>query len=492
MSMLTRNAPGSARLFISVCVCVWSLFDPSLQAQTRQPPCRQSDVYGWVAELPKDLKSCPTPSANWQLRTFPLDEASKRKLCSYEWRPSAAPTKVGLPSGLTYSADCMAIGVFLKQQPFVSQPDGPTSADIAAVEDDFLDAIDAPLRLSRGQGTGADERPTLAFIDALPVPASVPQDGSIQHGNSLETLAKLLGVCSDRLCRFDFGWYAKPALFPYPRGEVVGSPLDSAASLLETLEHYQRDPGEHLVLSLGLGFEADGRCASLPNSPVVAALREAIRRTACETDAIVLAPVGNKRADDVSTGMLYPAAFAGEELRCDGEPQGRPLVVAISGVDLALRPLQSSRANARLMTIGGPFAYEGKGPEEQLNPRTASSVAVAAAGPIVSIAWYLRPELDAAGLTEALFKAGSASASAVTGSRVVRACSTWAKLCSNKQVGRCSEQATLCKGLSLTSERELQLVAAPRLAQTQSSPTGIEPTYCLGRGQRIEPSGPGE
>jgi hypothetical protein len=382
----------------------------------------------------------------------------------------------------------MAIGVALKEEPFVSQPDGTTDADIAAIQDDFLDAIDAPLLSSRAQAVTGGDRPTLAFIDALPVPADEPQDGAIQHGNSLERMAKLVGGCTDRSCRFDFDWYAKPALFSYRYGEVVGSPLDSADSLLETLRSYRASPGEHLVLSIGLGFEADERCASLPDSPVVQALREAIRRAGCETDAIVLAPVGNKHADDVTTGMMYPAAFAAEELTCDGERQGRPLVVAISGVNHQLRALNSSRADAALMTIGGPFAYEGDGPDEQLNPRTASSVAVAAAGPIVSLAWYLRPELDAARLMTALTKAGTASVPAVSGSRVIRACSTWEKLCKDQKAGRCSELATLCSGLTPT--RVQPLTAAPQARpQAQAS---VEPTQCVGRGQRIEPSGPGE
>jgi hypothetical protein len=447
-------------------------------------------VRGWVAELPKKLKKCPIPGSSWQLRSFPLDEDSTRTLCSYEWRPQTPPTTRGLPSGLSYSADCMAIGVFQKERPFESQQDGPTSADIAAIEDDFRDAIDAPPRPLRAQSVAGGDLPMLAFIDALPVPATVPQDGAIQHGNSLETLAKLVGGCSDTSCRFDFDWYGKPALYPYERGEVVGSPLDTAESLLGTLKHYRSSPGEHLVLSLGLGFEADARCASLPSSPVVSALREAIRRAACETDAIILAPVGNKRADDVTTGMMYPAAFSKEELRCDGERQGRPLVVAVSGVDHELRPLESSRANAPLMTIGGPFAYEGNGPEEQLNPRTASSVAVAAAGPIVSFAWYLRPDLDARGLVDALTRAGVSSVPRVTGSRVIKACQTWENLCKEKGIGRCGELSTVCSDLTLG--KELPLAAAPVHAAHQPSPAAVEPNYCIGRGQRIEPSGPGE
>lgn len=486
MSMLTPNARGSARLTVcgtaaSLCVSMWI---GAVHAQGA--PCRQSAVYGWVAELPETLAKCPKPSPHWALRTFPLDEASTGTLCSYEWRPDRVPTQVGLPSGLSYSPDCMAIGLARKQRPFESQPDAPTSADIAAIQAEYLAAIDAPRRPTRAQALSAD-RPTLAFIDALPVPAEVPQNGSIQHGNALERIAELVGGCNDASCRFELGWFSPPALFPYPGGEVVGSPLDSADALLETLAFYRASPGEHLVLSLGLGFEADARCAALPDSPVVAALREAIRRTACETGAIVLAPVGNARADDVTTGMLYPAAFAEEELRCEGESQGRPLVVAISGVDVELRPLDSARAHAPLMTIGGPFAYEGKGPEEQLNPRTASSVAVAGAGPIVSIGWYLRPELDAAALVKALTKAGTASVPAVSGSRVIRACRTWAKLCTDKTAGRCGELAKLC---SDDRPPPLRAAARPHAAVT-SAPSG-EPSQCIGRGQRIEPSGPGE
>lgn len=491
MPMQTRYAPGCARLIVWLCASLWTLSALPVHAQRQLQPCRQSEVRGWVAELPKKLAKCPAPDFNWKLRTFPLAEDKTRQLCSYEWRSARKPTKDGLPAGLDYTADCMAIGVFRKEQPFEEQPDGATDADIAAIQDDYLDAIDAPERASRAKSILGDAFPTLAFIDALPVTVDVPQDGAIQHGNSLATMAKLVGGCTDASCRFEFGWLSKPALFPHDRGDVAGSPLDTADALLETLKSYRANPGEHLVLSLGLGFEADARCASQPNSPVVSALREAIRRVACATDAIVLAPVGNKRLDDVTTGMLYPAKLSTEELICDGEPRGRPLVVAISGVDHRLKPLYKTRANAPLMTIGGPFAYEGSGPEERLNPRTASSVAVAAAGPIFSLAWYLRPELDAAGLVAALTSAGTASAPAVSGSKVIRACRTWETLCGkSKQAGRCAELTELCGEVTSTREPALQLVAATPAPEADAEP--LVPTYCIGRGQRIEPAGPGE
>lgn len=488
MSMLTRYAPGGTGWFMCVCVGVWGLATVS-EAQFPAAPCRQDEVYGWVAELPNRLATCPSPSNRWQLRTFPLNEDGSRTLCSYEWRSAATPTRVGLPIGLHYSADCMAVGVWRKEHLLVPQPDGATTSDVAAVESDFLDAVDAPMAWSRARANIRDGRTKLAFIDALPVNENGPQDGSIQHGNSLATLARLIGLCTDQSCRYDYGWFGPPALFPYVRGDVAGSPLDSAQAILATLERYRAAPGEHLVLSMGLGFEPDAGCAALPDSPVVSALREAIRRVACETDAIVLAPVGNKRADDVGTGMMYPAAFANEELECVGEPQGRPLVVAISGVDFALRPLESSRANTPLMTIGGPFAYEGKTLADQLNPRVGSSVAVAAAGPIVSMAWYLRPELDAGGLVQALSQAGTKNTS---GSRVIRACSAWQNLCKDKRVGRCRELSDLCSGVSAQTERALPLIAAPSQPEPEDPAPRSDPDYCLGRGQRIEPSGPGE
>jgi hypothetical protein len=143
------------------------------------------------------------------------------------------------------------------------------------------------------------------------------------------------------------------------------------------------------------------------------------------------------------------------------------------------------------MTLGGPFAYEGAGPDEQLNPRTASSVAVAAAGPIVSLAWWLRPDLNAKGLLEALARAGTASRPAVAGSKVIKACETLNNLCSAGQ-GRCAELPGFCPGTQLTAARELPLLAAPEIVLRAASAQTIEPDYCIGRGQRIEPSGPGE
>jgi hypothetical protein len=455
-------------------------------------PCRQDRVLGWVAALPITLDVCPRPSSAWQLRSFPLPGA-KRTLCSYEWRSDQSPNKDSLPRGLIYSPDCMAIGVDMKERPFEPQDDHPaTEADIAAIQDDFLDALDAPALAAPQPAAIPEQYPTLAFIDALPVQAEVPQDGALQHGNSLATLAKLLRGCDDESCRFRPGWFGEPALFPYERGDVVGSPLDAADAVRGALQHFRDSASEHLVLSIGLGFEADGRCAALPDSFVVSALREAIRRAACQADAIILAPVGNKRDDDVSDGMLYPAAFEQEELVCNGVPQGRSLVAAISGVDLRLRALGGSRANAPLMTFGGPWAYEGNGPHEQLNPRTASSVAVAAAGPIISLAWWLRPDLDAKALLAALASAGTASRPALAGSRVIKACATLANLCSDDQLGRCAELPELCPNTPAVAALESPLQAAPAFVPRAASASEPEPTYCIGRGQRIEPSGPGE
>jgi hypothetical protein len=382
----------------------------------------------------------------------------------------------------------MAIGVNRKQAAFVPQPALPNTFDIDAIEADFLDALDAPPSFAPQRTAIPSDYPTLAFIDALPVNVTSPQKGAIQHGNSLETLAGLLAGCDKQPCRFRYSWYGKAALFPYPGGKVVGSPLDSAESILNASEHFQAEQSEHLVLSIGLGFEPDGLCAAKPDSLVVQALREAIRRTACATGAIILAPVGNKRDDDVTRGMLYPAAFEKEELTCGGVKQGRPLVTAISGVDFALKPLATSRAVAELTTFGGPWAHAGD-PDEQLNPSTASSVAVAAAGPAVALAWWLREDLDAEELLDALKAAGIAGRGGAANSRVIRVCSTLAKLCPNAQLGRCAELPKLCPfKLSSDTDGLPPVVAGPDAPSTSGT---ARPT-CLGRGQRIEPSGPGE
>lgn len=469
-------------------VCAGLVF-PAFQVHADAAPCRQELVYGWVAALPKTQQACPRPSASWRLRTFPLD-ANARTLCSYEWKVTGTPTKVGLPTGLTYQPDCMAIGMQRKQAAFQSQPAPANGFDLDAIEADFLDALDAPPSFSPQQAAIDSAYPTLAFIDALPVPATTPQIGAIQHGNSLKTLAGLLGGCARQPCRFRHTWYNKAALFPYPEGKVVGSPLDSAESILNASEHFQAEQSEHLVVSIGLGFEPDPRCAAEPNSLVVQALREAIRRTACASDAIILAPVGNKRNDDSTPGMLYPAAFEGEELRCDGVAQGRPLVTAISGVDFWRKPLASSRAVAKLTTFGGPWAHGGD-PDEQLNPSTASSVAVAGAGPAVALAWWLRDDLDAKELLSQLKHAAIAGRGAAASSRVIRVCTTLAKLCNAAKPGRCAELPKLCP-FKLSSELDGLPLPAAEPAAAPPPASGLSRKTCLGRGQRIEPSGPGE
>ena len=475
-----------------IAVCA-ALVSPAFQAHAegalKLAPCRQELVYGWVAALPKTQTQCPKPSTAWKLRTFPLD-AGTRMLCSYEWKLASNPSMTGLPSGLAYQPDCMAIGVQRKQAPFQPQPAAPNTFDLDAIEADFLDALDAPPTSTPLSAAIPREYPTLAFIDALPVDAASPQIGAIQHGNSLETLAGLLAGCDTQPCRFRYSWYDKAALFPYPGGKVVGSPLDSAESILNALEHFQAEQSEHLVLSIGLGFEPDARCAAQPDSLVVQALREAIRRTACATDAIILAPVGNKRDDDVTSGMLYPAKLETEELRCDGVPQGRPLVTAISGVDLWRKPLASSRAVAKLTTFGGPWAHGGD-PDEQLNPSTASSVAVAGAGPAVALAWWLRDDLDAQSLLEQLKKAAIAGRGAAASSRVIRVCSMLAKLCAGGNLGRCAQLPKLCPQRAVSDSDGLPPIAAEPGA-APPAPSGFARKTCVGRGQRIEPSGPGE
>ena len=449
-------------------------------------PCRQVDVKGWVAELPQDQASCPAPSAAWRMRSFKLDET--RTLCSYEWKSSSSPTHVGLPHGLDYSADCMAVGVSTKDAPFHSQPDIPVSDNLADVEADFLDALDAPKLSIPIRASIALDFPTLAFIDAEPVPARVPQLGAIQHGNSLSTLAELLGGCDHVPCKFRQGWYGEPALFPFAYGQVVGSPLDTAQALDSAVAGLRPEAEQHIVYSIGLGFEADADCDALPNSPVVAALRESIRRAACANDAIVIAPVGNIRPDDVTIGMLYPAAFQNEQLVCDGVKQGRPLVAAISGVDGQLHPLSTSRANAQLMTIGGPWAHAGP-PEERLNPRTASSVAVAAAGPLISLAWWMRPDLDAKQLLETLRHSGSDTQPSTKGS-VLKVCPALRALCSDKKQGRCSELQSLCP--ARLEAKTPRMIVAPPAAAPAPSPGSTPLTSCVGRGQRLDPYDPGE
>lgn len=477
---------------IVIAALILTVFEVHAQAIAKPPRCRQDLIHGWVASLPtsKTTKTCPAASAAWKLRSFPLDAAGTRTLCSYEWKLASDPTKVGLPAGLDYQPDCMAIGVHRKELAFAPQPAPATTADIDEIEADFLDALDAPASFTPLRAAISSEYPTLAFIDALPIAVTSPQKGALQHGNSLQTLAGLLAGCDHAPCRFRYTWYDKAALFPYPGGKVVGSPLDSAESVLNALKHFNTEQSEHLVLSIGLGFEPDSLCHASSNSLVVQALREAIRRTACETDAIILAPVGNKRDDDVTTDMLYPARFETEELRCDGKLQGRPLVTAISGVDLWLKPLASSRAVAKLVTFGGPWAYAGDGLDEQLNPSTASSVAVAGAGPAFALAWWLRDDLDAQGLLKALKKAGIAGRGDAAASSVIRVCSSLKKLCSSN-VGRCAELPKLCPHNLKNPLDGLPLPAAePRPAAP--GPSGFTRPTCLGRGQRIEPSGPGE
>lgn len=484
MSQLTR---------LMVAALVLTAFEVRADGVVKPPSCRQDAIYGWVASLPtaKVGRTCPAPSSAWKIRGFPLDPAGTRTLCSYEWKLASTPTMAGLPAGLDYQPDCMAIGLDRKGAALPLLPAAATTVDLDAMQADYLDALDAPPSFTPLRAAIASDYPTLAFIDALPIDVTSPQKGALQHGNSLETLAGLLAGCDHAPCRFRYTWYDQAALFPYPGGKVVGSPLDSAESALNALKHFKTEQSEHLVLSIGLGFEPDPACHATSNSLVVKALREALRRTACETDAIILAPVGNKRDDDVTTGKLYPAAFDSEELRCDGVPQGRPLVTAISGVDLWLKPLASSRAVAKLVTFGGPWAYAGDGPDEQLNPSTASSVAVAAAGPAVALAWWLRDDLDALTLLALLKKAGIAGRGDAATSSVIRVCSVLEKLCVGGKPGRCAELPKLCPHKLTAPLDGLPLPAAePRPAAP--GPSGGARKTCLGRGQRIEPSGPGE
>lgn len=466
--------------------------------------CRQSEVFGWVATLPQaHVTSCPAPSRRWQLQTFALDAEAARTLCRYEWQGTGTPTRTTLPIGLEYTPDCMAIGVRAKRRAPADQPDpqSRTDAELETLQAQYLAAVDAPVsRDGSLPRPVTDGHPSLVFIDALPSLATGPQAGSLQHGNSLAAVARLLGGaerCTEQPCRFRFGWYGRPALFPNDSAEVVGSPLDSAHAISTALTAFERGDGEHLVLSMGLGFEADAKCAALPDSPVVQALREAIRKAACEADAVVLAPVGNQRPDDVTHGMLYPAAFEAQELVCDGEPQGRPLVVAVSGVDLERRPLPSSRASARWMTIGGPFAHPANEPSDRLMPRQASSVAVATSGPVLALGWWLRPDLQAKDLIDGLFAGAVPAVPNVPGSRVIEACASLAALCGDPSLERCAALSAMCPepkpapGFSPAILGVLRPAAPAERLHATPQQVSVEPSSCVGRGQRIDPSFPG-
>ena len=112
-------------------------------------------------------------------------------------------------------------------------------------------------------------------------------------------------------------------------------------------------------------------------------------------------------------------------------------------------------------------------------------------GPAVALAWWLRDDLDAQGLLYQLKKTGVAGRGAAVSSKVIRVCSTLAKLCTGANLGRCSELPKLCPRQLASDTDGLPLPAAEPGA-APPSPSGFVRKTCLGRGQRIEPSGPGE
>jgi len=327
----------------------------------------------------------------------------------------------------------------------------------------------------------------VAYVDTFdgrdePTTAPRPRHGAAvaRIGESLACPRAEGGPCAAEV------WAAPVGRAPLRR------PFDVARAIDEVLARYDRRPdAPRLILNISLGWVPDHRCVTgapsqppdtvlaaeclLGTSPVTvdgtAEVREAIERAVCR-GALVIAAAGNASSPS-ERGPLFPGAWervpAPSAGACErrGGPQrrgggasneDRPLVVSAGAVlaSGSRSPLTRPVGQPRLVAFGSfAVAFSGTDPPPHLQPLAGTSVATAVTSAAASVVWAYRPDLDAAGVVDVLYRHGRATGQQADYclqppcglSRMVSICDALRAACEGRQ-GWCPVEAVRCASVS--------------------------------------------
>jgi len=338
-----------------------------------------------------------------------------RRFCRYFGKASDAPypTSPGL--------------IRIDPDPVAVAPVGLSLADAIrpSLAQQFLEQVGR-----KGLRLPIDERRRkvrLAFLDTLPTGEDFEKDAQCTgHGDFVRRIGRAITWDEDRkMTRIRTG-LALPIERVDPKTRKVVKPVgqcggrvgrisDLAIAIYDEIDALEESgkPPPHLVINLSVAWDGKlfgGLNKKLCEMPAEAQAVYSALQVARDKGALVIAAVGNdKSGPNATTGPLLPAAWETlnpEECPCSGS-QKPPLIYAVGGLGVDDEPIANARRPGSMPSLGA-FAdhatLNDSGPPT--SAYTGTSVAAAVASSIAAAVWYIRPELDPAGVIDVLRQSG--------------------------------------------------------------------------------------
>jgi len=393
--------------------------DPRVQI-ARRATASCDDLVGWNGE---QLFDVGTPWLLYEDDNGPVAGALSR-YCQYTW-PSTELSEAQI------DALYQAVG---------GDPIGPSCRAVTPQGDRLTDVLGPTLRDMFRFNTG---RPSPSGLP-LPVPGGLDPlvtvmvvdtqsddlelEPTSRHGRHMGNIISDIACPEGHSgCRVEIDYVVglprrSGGLVDYERGGRVGTHADLAVAIYEGLRRWEeananRAVPSRLVLNLSVGWEPDlfgGTEANPP--PAIDAVRSALERARC-MGAVIVASVGNAGDTCDPVGALLPAAWEEQpapgatrcaELGVVNTPfpigSDQPLVHAVGGLGLDLRPMPRARAeaNPRLMAASA-HAAAGDPVHGGLSGTSVGTAATTAAAALV---WSYRPSLSPSAVMDWVYAGG--------------------------------------------------------------------------------------
>lgn len=318
----------------------------------------------------------------------------------------------------------------------------PSCTIVGGEGDALTDALGPALREIYRRGTGrasatdldlpasGTDEPTVTVMVIDTAPADETVVPRSRHGRHMGNIVRDI-ACPDeaKRCRVQVGYtVGMPRLAggdrDYETGGYVGTQADLASAIYEAVRRWeeanaQRAQSSRLVINLSLGWELDVFEGEAPDLDAAdQAVRAALDLASCK-GAMIVASAGNHSDTCDAVGPILPAAWEsaaapsagrcaelGESAAPGAGPGYRPLVYAVGGLDVDLRPMPRARPGATPhLMASATHAVTGEPIQGGL---TGTSVASASAVGAAALVWSYRPELDAARVMQWVYGSGEA------------------------------------------------------------------------------------
>lgn len=189
-------------------------------------------------------------------------------------------------------------------------------------------------------------------------------------------------------------------LISQPDGGNAGTPSSVANAIWQALTVWKEShQGKKLIINLSIGWEPEFERERVnTDGPVFAALQQA-----ASDGALIIAAAGNRSsfAKEYS-GLMYPAAYAGQKWDC-GLVTPCPLLIPVSGVDQNDNPIVVARQFGitpllapALAALGNPqFLAPAAPADAKFTSMTGTSVSAALVTAAAARVWSLNPDATA-------------------------------------------------------------------------------------------------